>query len=273
MLESAAVLFHPERPRAIEAANALAGTLTDAGVDVCLGSAFDSAAIRETIPGRDLAIALGGDGTILGVGRDTAGTDVPTLGINLGHVGFLAEVTPATVDTVLPRILAKDYWIEARSILQATWVEGGEPVCHLALNEVALARGTSTRAIRVAVSVDGFEYTTHTADGILIATATGSTAYSLAAGGPILYPESPDLLLTPVAPHLHIGRSVLLPGSAAVGLELRGDRDAMLSIDGHTECPFQLGQRVEIRASSKRSLFARLGPRSYFFSVLATRLQ
>ena len=273
MLETAAILFHPVRPRAVEASSELADQLRSAGVDVALGSAFESENVRANIRGRQLTIALGGDGTILAVAREAAGTGVPILGINLGRVGFLAELTPATIKDALPRILAADFWIESRSALEATWPENGGTVTQLALNEVALARGTSTRAIRVGVTVDGFEYMTHTADGVLLATATGSTAYSLAAGGPIMYPEATDLLLTPVAPHLHIGRSLLLPGTASVRLELRGDREAMLSIDGETERAFSVGNSVQIRSSPKRAMFARLGPRSYFYSVLAHRLR
>lgn len=273
MLKSVAILFHPERERAVAEANRLEREMRRGGVDTYSHSAFDRDQIREEVSHRELAIALGGDGTILGVARDTAGSGVPTLGVNLGHVGFTAELTPTLIGDALGRVMAGDYWVESRTVLEATWPEGGKVLNHLALNEVALARGTSTRAIRVVVFVDGFEYTTHTADGVMLATATGSTAYSLAAGGPIMYPEATDLLLTPVAPHLHIGRSVVLPSSVTVGLELRGDREAVLAIDGQTECPFAIGRQVTIRSSRKRALFARLGPKSYFYSVLSNRLQ
>lgn len=271
-LTSVAILFHPDRARAVEEAERLSERLSAKGVDVYAGPALDSRAVAQAVLGRDLAISLGGDGTIISVARETAGTGVPTLGINLGHVGFLAELTPSLLADDLNRVLAKDFWIEKRSVLEAEWNENGKQRTHLALNEVALARGTSTRAIRVEVTLNGFNYTTHTADGVMLATATGSTAYSLAAGGPIMYPEATDLLLTPVAPHLHIGRSLVLPGDVEVGLELRGDREAMLAIDGQTECPFEVGGRVMIRSSEKAALFARLGPRTYFYSVVAHRL-
>lgn len=273
MLTSVAILFHPERQRAVEEAARLDRLLKAEGIDSFAASAFDTRGNGQEVERRDLAIALGGDGTILSVTREMAGTGVPTLGVNLGHVGFLAELTPALLHETLPRIMAQEYWIETRRVLEATWTEGPSRLTHLALNEVALARGTSTRAIRVAVFIDGFEYTTHTADGVMLSTATGSTAYSLAAGGPILYPEATDLLLTPVAPHLHIGRSLVIPGSVVVGLELRGDREAMLAVDGQTECPFEIGKKVEIRSSPKQALFARLGPREYFYSVVSDRLQ
>ncbi len=272
-LRSVLILFHPERPVAVAEAERLRRRLAGDGVDAVSGSAFELQTLRRDAAGRDLAIALGGDGTILGVAREMAACEVPILGVNLGHVGFLAELTPALVDEALPRVLQGDFWIETRTVLEARWEQNGQSNRHLALNEVALARGTSTRAVRVGIHIDGFEYTTHTADGVLVATATGSTAYSLAAGGPILYPEAEDLLLTPVAPHLHIGRSLLVPGSATVCLELRGDREAMLAIDGQTECPLDVGGRVEVSASSHRARFVRLGPRLYFYSVLSRRLQ
>lgn len=271
MLETVAVLFHPQRPRAIDAARMLEQRLRTAGLDVYSGSAFDRQAIRDRVHGRALAMALGGDGTILGVARETAGTGIPTLGVNLGHVGFLAELTLDMVETALPRILSKDYWVESRTVLEVHWRQNGIQTAHLGINEAAVARGGSTRAVRVAVSVDGFEYMTYTADGVLVSTATGSTAYSLAAGGPMMYPESADLLLTPVAPHMHVARSLILPGGSTVDLELRGDRDGMLSIDGQTECPLDVGAKVQICSSERQALFARLGPKTYFYSLFAKR--
>jgi NAD+ kinase len=244
--------------------------LAKAGVDTVAQPAFDHG--LNDLCDRELVIALGGDGTILSVARDVAGTGVPILGVNLGRVGFLAELTPDLVATNVPRIVAKDFWIERRAVLEAKWFENGSSRTHLALNEVALARGSSTRAIRVEVAVDGLHYLTHTADGVIISTATGSTAYALAAGGPIMYPESRDMLVTPVAPHLNIGRSMILPGTSVVGLKLQGDREAMLSIDGQTECPFAIGDGVEVRMSEKDCLFARLGPRNYFFTLLGRQL-
>ncbi len=271
VLKSVALLFNPERRQAVETTGQLASTLRDKGIDVFSNSAWDRP-LRNRLLGRELAIVLGGDGTILGVARETAGTGIPTLGINLGHVGFLTELTPDLIEDALPRILDQDYWIETRHILEARWTQSGKAMQHLALNEVAVARGASTRAIRVGVWVDGFHYTTHTADGVLVSTATGSTAYSLAAGGPIMFPESSDILLTPVAPHLNIGRSLVLPGTVSVGLQLEHESAAMLAIDGQTECPLEVGSEVMVKRSDQKALFARLGTRTYFYSVLSERL-
>lgn len=267
-----AILYHPEREVAIAEATRLTRIFDEAGIASCSGSAWDDAWLRGALKGRDLAVALGGDGTILSVGREGAGSGVPTLGINLGHVGFLAELTPDLVDDAMERIIAQDYWIERRHVLDVQWEENGIVKRHRALNEAALARGTSTRAIRVSISIDDFPYTTQTADGVMVATATGSTAYSLAAGGPIMYPEASDMLLTPVSPHLNIGRSLVLPCTASVSLTLQGDRDGMLAIDGQTECGFEVGQAVIISSSPEHAEFARLGPQTYFYSVLANRL-
>jgi NAD+ kinase len=266
-----AVLYHPGRDRAVEAAERLVEGLEASGLDVFSGSAFDDATTAANVSGRQLAIALGGDGTLLAVARLMAGTDIPILGVNLGRVGFLAELTPETVEQEMPRILAGEYWIEQRTVLEARWLDGTGDRSHIALNEVALARGGSTRAIRVAVSIDGEPYVTHTADGVIIATATGSTAYSLAAGGPILYPQCCDLLITPVAPHLNIGRSLLVPSTSTIRLQLVGDREGMLAVDGQTECPLEIGDAVDVLCSEKQSHFARLGNRNYFYSVLAGR--
>jgi NAD+ kinase len=272
MLSSIAVLFHPYKDAAIATAKQLVVELQQRGIATYLGSAWDSQTLVEGAVGRDLIIVLGGDGTIVQVARETAITGVPTLGVNLGRVGFLAELTPELLPERLPEIIAGHFWIEERFMLQAEWQQSNQRASHQALNEVALARGRTTRAIRVRVFLDEFDYTTHTADGVLVATATGSTAYALAAGGPIIYPQSTDILLTPVAPHLHIGRSLVLPGTMCVTLELSSDREAVLAIDGHMECPFDAGNRVEVRASPHRAHFARLRPPTYFYSVLAERL-
>jgi len=271
LLKSVAILFNPEREAAVETAARVSVTIREAGIDVFTRSAWEPG-LERVARDRDLAIVLGGDGTILTVGRELAGTGVPTLGVNLGHVGFLAELTPQLIDGALPAVLEGAFWVETRHVLEVNWQHNGRLHRNLALNEAAVARGLSTRAIRVGIQVDGFHYTTHTADGILVSTATGSTAYALAAGGPILYPDSADMLLTPVAPHLHIGRALVLPRTATVDLELRGDREAVLSIDGQTECPMEVGAHVQVCLSDKRALFARLGSKNYFYSVLAGRL-
>jgi NAD+ kinase len=272
-IASVAVLFHPERPEAIGLARSLKHQLEKNRISVDSQPAFGATVIADVVADKDLALALGGDGTILAVAREASRHSVCTLGVNLGRVGFLAETVPAHLDALIDHVIAGSFWTEHRTVIEATWGRGAQLSRQLALNEVAVVRGTSTRAIRVVVELDGYEYVTHTADGVMVATATGSTAYSLAAGGPILYPESRDLVLTPVAPHLHIGRSVVIPGDTMVRMRLKDTREAMLAIDGQTECPLESGDTVTVARSPHQALFARLGPKTYFYSVLSDRVQ
>jgi NAD+ kinase len=143
----------------------------------------------------------------------------------------------------------------------------------LSLNEVAVARGVAPRAIRVQTMLDGDDFMTYTADGVLVVTATGSTAYSLAAGGPILYPESTDFVITPVAPHLHIGRSMIVPGDTRITLTVTSERAAVVSVDGMDEHSLKPHDSVEVHRSDLTAMFARFGKRDYFYEAIAARLK
>ncbi len=243
------------------------------GVEAVLGDGWDENLLASVCCDRDLIVALGGDGTIIRVARFAAPFEVPVLGVNLGRVGFLAELTPDTLHDQVDEVAAGKYWIERRTMLDVECRTQESVQKGLALNEVAVARGAAPRAIHVRTVLDGDEFTTFTADGVLVATATGSTAYSLAAGGPILYPDSGDFMLTPVAPHLHIGRSIVVPGDTVVTLCLDTDRPAVLSVDGGEETPLTAEDTVTVRKSALQSSFARLGPRKYFYTALADRLR
>lgn len=273
VLHSVSVLFHPRRPQAVAEADWLDRELRARGIGVSVGNGWDSAVVPELCHGRDLVIALGGDGTILHVARLAAPMGVPTLGVNLGRVGFLAEMTPLSLHEHVDALAAGDFWIETRTMLEAEWNGDGEPETFLGLNEVAVARGISAHAVHVKTALDGEPFVTYTADGILVATATGSTAYSLAAGGPIMYPEATDLIVTPVAPHLHIGRSVIVPGTSTVTLQLSSDRPALVTVDGCEERTLGPGHVVHVCRSRLTAHFARVGPRSYFYSAIAARLK
>jgi NAD+ kinase len=222
---------------------------------------------------RDLVVVLGGDGTIIHVARLAGPYNVPLLGVNLGRIGFLAELTPQALHSGIDDLAGGKYWVEVRTMLDVRCAMGGQVSRFVALNEVTVARGIAPRAIHVSIQLDGLDFLTYTADGVLVATATGSTAYSLAAGGPILYPESSDFLITPVAPHLHIGRSMVVPGSTVVRLQLAVDRPAVMSVDGSEEHPLTMRDHVEVRRSDEVARFARLGPRRYFYDAIADRLK
>jgi NAD+ kinase len=273
LLSSVAILYHPRRPRAHDEAIWLHGELTSRGIDSVLGDGWDGNLLASICCNRDLVVALGGDGTIIRVSRCAASYGVPVLGVNLGRVGFLAELTPDTLHDRVDAIAGGTYWIEQRIMLDVECRMQGSVQKSLALNEVAVARGAAPRAIHVRTLLDGDEFITFTADGVLVATATGSTAYSLAAGGPILYPESEDFMLTPVAPHLHIGRSIVVPGETVVTLCLETDRPAVLSVDGEDGTSLSSKDRVTVQKSTLRASFARLGPRKYFYTALSDRLK
>jgi NAD+ kinase len=273
VLRNVAVLYHPQRQQAVEEARWLRDQLCERGVDAFLGNGWDPEVVNEVCSARDLLVALGGDGTILHVARLAAPHGLPTLGVNLGRVGFLAELTPADLHVRVDALTAGRFWIEERAMLDVEWHGDGTMAQFLCLNEVAVTRGLSAHAVHVNTLLDGEEFMTYTADGVLVATATGSTAYSLAAGGPILYPASTDLMITPVAPHLHIGRSMVIPGTMTVTLRLSSDQPAVMTVDGSVERTLKPDHDVRVCRSAMVARFARLGPRSYFYGAIAARLR
>jgi len=184
------LLHHPRIPRSQTLAVEIASWLREQERTVWSGSAWDEQAVLERITDFDLIITLGGDGTILRAARMAARHGVLILGINLGRVGFLAELTPANWRKKFPCLLGGQYWIEERMMLHAEFWRRGEPQQSFeALNDVVVSRGELARIVRLPTYIDGGYFTTYVADGLIVATATGSTAYALAVGGPILPPE------------------------------------------------------------------------------------
>lgn len=273
MLHNVAVLYHPRKPKAIAEAEWLCYELRKRDIAVVLGDGWDTAVVQRDGCGRDLVVALGGDGTILHVARLLAPCGVPILGINLGRVGFLAEMTPEDLHDRIDELAEGSFWTERRTMLDVEWRDGAVAEEFQCLNEVVVARGSLPRAIQIQTALDGYDFMTYTADAVLVATATGSTAYSLAAGGPILYPEARELMLTPVAPHLHIGRSIILPSDMTVTLAVTSDRPALLSVDGIEERALRPSHRIRVRRSAQEAIFARLGPCTYFYAAIAERLR
>jgi NAD+ kinase len=274
VLKQIAILYHPRRRHAVHEAEWLAGELARRGIKTSLGNAWDEKTVFLAAScGADLLVAIGGDGTIIQVARTSAPCSVPFMGINLGRVGFLAELTPQALRGKIDELAEGKYWIERRTMLDVEYRSNHSTECFLCLNEVAVARGGSPRAVHVRTLLDGEDFMTYTADAVLVATATGSTAYSLAAGGPILYPESVDFMITPVAPHLHIGRTMIVPGDTRVTLCVDSDRSAVLSVDGVEDRRLKPDQLVHVRRSDHVARFARLGPRRYFYAAIADRLR
>ncbi|HZS91370.1 MAG TPA: NAD(+)/NADH kinase [Chloroflexota bacterium] len=273
-LKSAAVLLHPMKAEAGAVADAACAALDDCTLVVSRGSVWDAAFLREVLPRVDVAITLGGDGSILRASRIAALTGTPVLGINLGTLGFLAEMEPDEVAERLPPLAAGHYWIEERMMLQIEHRRDGEQLgTYQALNEAAVGSQTLSRVVRVTVHLDGQELTTYTGDGVLVATPTGSTAYSHAAGGPILHPEVRSLVLTPVCAHPRTSGALVIPSDTAVTMVVHTDHGAALSIDGQDEILMRDGDTVIVGASPYSARFLRRQERDYFYRTLLRKLR
>lgn len=237
------------------------------------GRSFD--ATDEPLRTTDLVIVLGGDGSIISAARACAPARVPLLGVNFGRVGFLTELEPADVEEKLPLYLNGDYWLDVRSMLSAELdARNGYGQTYTALNDIVVARGAEPHVIRIKIGVDGFDYNTTVADGVIVSTATGSTAYNLAAGGPILHPQVRSNVLTPIAPHLVADRSLILEPNAVISLELQaGSEGALLSADGQINHTLSSGDMVRITNSEFSTKFLRRRSPTHFYRVLTAKLR
>jgi NAD+ kinase len=243
-----------------------------------LASAWDEAITRQNVPGTDLLITVGGDGTVLRAARAVVPHDTLLLGVNMGRLGFLTELDAARALERLPEIIAGAGRVEERSMLHAEIVRPGSAqgderaARHDALNDVVIGRVTLGRTVQVSVRVDGVTAADFRADGVIVATATGSTAYSLSAGGPVLPPESREMLLTPLAPHLVPNNSLVLPAEAIVEVQLAAGQQATFSVDGERDLDLMSGETVRVTVGPHRARFVRLSPPAQFYERLARRL-
>jgi NAD+ kinase len=198
---------------------------------------------------------------------------VPILGVNLGQLGFL---TATTLDEMLPALealVAGDLAVEERMLLRARLIRGGQVVGEYgALNDVVITKSAMSRIINLAVSVDGRHATAYRADGLIISTPTGSTAYNLSAGGPILFPTMDAVVLTPIAPHTLGNRPIVLPGAQRIDVTLRADQEVMLTMDGQVGVPLRERDTVEVQKAAARIRLLRFDQKD-FFSVLRTKLK
>ncbi|HEY5640243.1 MAG TPA: NAD(+)/NADH kinase [Dehalococcoidia bacterium] len=238
--------------------------------DVWISSDWEASDLQSQIPGTELLICLGGDGTVLHAARSVIPHEIPILGVNLGRLGFLAEVRPADLKEYLPRLLAGDYRLELRTMLQAKIPEWG--VTYHALNDVVVGRKTVSRPVYVDVTVNDSRLAIHRCDAVIVATATGSTAYSLSAGGPILHPESADLIITPVSTHMAVARPIVMPADTTIDLTVSADKDAIVSVDGQIDHDLDSGQTVTICQSAHCARFVRFSEPKDYYALLSERL-
>lgn len=265
-----AIAVHPKNHQAFTLAEKIAAYLENDGKKVLLGR-MDENKLREGICDgcQDLLIALGGDGTMLRAGHISAPSNIPILGINLGHYGFLTEIQKDEWQNALQRVLQGDYWLEKRMMLLVTLFRGDQKQGEWnALNDAVISRGETIRPIQLEIFINSRYLSTTVADGIIASTATGSTAYAMAAGGPILSPELRNILLVPVAPHLSIEQSLVLSENVLVSVTVHTSHQAVISIDGQQPIKMKTGDRVEIQTSDYVVQFIRFQDPGYFYRNL-----
>ncbi len=269
------ILYHPMIEAASSLAEKLEKFLGSRGISVWLCSAWEGEKAKAEVNNTDLILSVGGDGTILRAAQAVVPRPIPITGINLGKLGFMTELSADEAVAKLPALLAGEGWIDERALLEAELsVSGEEPSpIYYALNDVVVARGAVARTVRIEASVDGEALTTYRGDGVIVATATGSTGYSLAAGGPILHPQAKEFLMLPILPHLSSAYTLVLPSTVVVRLNVGAAHQAALSIDGHINLPLSSGAVVTIKHSSNKTLFLRIHPQTSFYSSLEQRLK
>lgn len=271
------VLAHPTRPASFPLAEEIAASLRGRGLAVWQFGEWDENDVRAQIGETDLVIAIGGDGAMLRSARLCAHFGVPVLGVNMGYLGFLTEVkSPDEWELCADALLRGDYWVERRMMVGVKVMRGGDMLAQSdALNDAVVSRANEIRTIRLETYIDG-DWTTHyNADALVLATSTGSTAYALASGGPILPPEARNLLIVPVAPHISLDRPMVLPEGAVIDVVVSDDTPTrpVLSVDGILLAELLPGDRVTVQASSLAAQFVRLRERNYFYRSLLDRLE
>ena len=264
---------YPRMPEAFAETEAMSAFFKERGMDAPHGSLYDED-LRKRVKSHefDLLIVAGGDGSVLRAGHLCAPLGVPILGVNLGRLGFLIQVDRKEWREYFDKLMNGEAWVEDRMMLKAEHIRSGDLMGQWnALNEVVVGRGPILRPVRLSALVDGRLLTSYVADGLIAATPTGSTAYALAAGGPILPPELRNILLVPIAPHLSVDRAVVLAEGSMVSIRVRGE-NAVLSIDGQPSITLMDDDHVDIHAAEVTTRFIRFGDPGYFYRNLTAHM-
>ena len=255
----------------------MARFLNNKGLNVWTCSSWETEKAIASLDGTDLLFTTGGDGTILRAAQVVLRHQIPITGINMGNLGFLTELKADEALDKLPDLLNSQGWMDERTMLEADLINadpGGQShqVFH-ALNDIVLARGAIVKLVQINIIVNDTPFSCIRADGVILATATGSTSYALAAGGPVIYPQSTDLLLVPVASHLSWNHSTVLPASSIIQMQLVNTDQVTLSVDGHVNIPIFKDARVIVKRSAYKTRFLRLQPQQNFFQQLDVKLR
>jgi NAD+ kinase len=228
---------------------------------------------EQVADGADLVIVMGGDGTLLSAARVIAGRDVPLFAVNLGHLGFLTAIRIEDLFPELERALRGEHRIGRRRMVDCELVRDGEVIAsYSALNDVVINKSELARMIDLDTHVDNHFVAAYKADGLIIATPTGSTAYSLSAGGPVIFPSVAAFCITPICPHMLTNRPVIVPDTSVIQILNRGDGMIFLTIDGQVGEPLARGDRIICRASP-HSIHLIRPPKMLFFDVLREKLK
>jgi len=278
VVKAIALFFQGRKQDTSEVANQLIPALEQQGYEVrSIDSRYEGEETPDPlIKGCDLALVLGGDGTILHAARLCAYADLPIVAVNFGRVGFLTELEPGEVLEELPHYLKREdsVWIDERTMLHATLDQNGHCEEFLALNDAVIARGMWPRMVQISIWIDDHFYSTTYADGIILSTATGSTAYNLAVGGPMLHPQVQSIVLTPIAPHLVTDRSLIVPPDACIKLQIfTGSQDGVFSADGQMNREIKNGATVTIHKSQYMTQFLRRRPPTHFYQIISAKLK
>jgi NAD+ kinase len=266
-----AICSRTDRPDAVAAAADAAKRLRSRGQDV-VEVRLDATTLANDVSGAQVVCVFGGDGTMLRAARRIAPLGLPLLGVNLGRLGFLTGTSVDELDGTMNEVLAGRYSCEDRTVVAATVTRAGKTVYEgRALNDVVVARGAQVRAIHVDVKIDGQPFTVYWADGIVVATATGSTAYAMSVGGPLMLPTAQDMLIVPIAPHLSFGNAVVLAADQRVSLDVL-DEPARISVDGQEEQDLRAGDHLELRRSDVIARFVRTSTMRPFLRLLRQKI-
>ena len=265
------ILYHPKIEKAIAFSRELEDFLRARRISLWSCSAWEEETAKPQVTGSDLILSIGGDGTILRAARAIVPERVPIVGINFGNLGFMTELTADKALEVLPKLLDGQGWLEERAMLQA--VRATDDKTFHILNDVVVGRGSSARLVNIETRIDGELLATYRADGVIVATATGSTSYSLAAGGPVLHPQARDIILNPVCSHLTMSEPLVLHPEAEIQLNVATRHEAMLSLDGQVESQLISGEGVIVKISPHVTRFLRIQHRNYFYDSLKLRLR
>ncbi len=267
-LAKAAVFHHPRSEGAAGFAEEVATELRRRSIEAEVANAWDARA-GDIAHDAGLAIVIGGDGTVLRVSRVLANVPVPILGVNMGRLGFLTDLSPRDFYNKLDGVIDMEWRREDRLMVEAR-VEGDGT--YIGLNDIVVSRRHSGRPVYIDVNIDSAHVALYRCDGIIVASPTGSTGYSLAAGGPILAPTEHHLVMSPVSPHLALGRSIVLQPDSVIELRVTSEDGGILSVDGQEDKEIPSDCRVEVRPSEYVTTFARFRQESYFYAELADRL-